>query len=485
LSIRKRFGPLLCLSAALAGCGGGGGGGESPPPVTVTPPTSGTPTPTPTPTATCSITARQEWVAARLREFYLYPELLTTVEPSANISLQDFINRMTARAVAEGRDKTGFSYVISIREEDALRNSGAAAGFGIRLSFRERPNSAFVAEAFEGAPALAAGIDRGTEILAIGTSTSNLRLVSEIIAAEGTQGFSNALGPSDPGVARTLRIRNAAGVESTVTVTKASFSLDPVSDRYGARVLQDGTRRVGYVNLRTFSIDAARSELRQVFANFRSQGITEVVVDLRYNGGGLVSIGELLSNLLGGQRTSSDVMSRTVFNERNAFKNRTTFFAPQAESVPATKIAFIGTDGTASASELVMNAFIPYLGPDAALVGSNTFGKPVGQEGFDRAECDDRARIMSFKTENRDRNGDFFGGLASSFRSTCRAADDLSRPMGDPAEASTRTALDFLAGRSCTPISIGATTQTLTNDQPRLLRPAQPNAVQREVPGFF
>lgn len=479
--MRKRFEPILCLVAALAGCGGGGSDSAPPPPVTIAPPPGSTPPPV---TATCSLRDRQDWVAARLREDYLYPELLTTVDPTGVATLQDFINRMTARAVAEGRDKEGFSYVTSIKEENALRNSGATAGFGVRLSYTQQANSVFVMEAFENAPAFAAGIDRGTQILAIGTSASNLRLVSDIITAEGEQGVVNALGPGDPGVARTLRIRNAAGAESTVTITKAEYSLDPVSDRYGSRILQDGSRRVGYVNLRTFSIDAAGPELRQVFANFRSQGITEVIVDLRYNGGGLVSLGELLSNLLGGQRLSSDVMSRTVFNTRNAGSNRTTFFQPQAESIPATKIAFIGTRGTASASELVMNAFIPYLGANTALIGTNTFGKPVGQIARDRAECDDRARIMAFKTENRDRNGDYFSGLASSFQSTCRAADDLSRPMGDPTEASTRTALDFLAGRSCTAIS-GAITAQSVSDRPQLVQPAEPNAAQVDMPGLF
>jgi C-terminal processing protease CtpA/Prc len=422
-------------------------------------------------------------VAARLREDYLYPELLTTVDPAA-LTLQQFIDAMTAQARAQGRDKAGFSYVTSIREEDALRNSGATAGFGIRLSYEQAPNTAFVMEAYETAPAFAAGIDRGTELLAIGTSSTNLRLVSEIIAAEGAQGLINALGPNTAGLSRTLRVRSAAGAESTVTISKADYSLDPISDRNGTRIIEDGGRRVGYVNLRTFSVQSADADLRQAFRNFRAQGVTEVVVDLRYNGGGLVSIAELFTNLLGGQRQSSDVLSRTVFNARNSGSNRTSFFQPQPESIAATKVAFIGTDWTASASELVMNALIPYLGENTALIGGNTFGKPVGQIARDRAECDDRARIMAFKTENRDRNGDYFGGLASSFRATCRAADDLRRPMGDPAEASTRAALDFLAGRTCTPISGGITTQSVGRDQ-QALQPAQPSAAQHELPGLF
>lgn len=485
MSLRKRFGPVLCLSAALAACGGGGGGGgSSPPPVTVAPPTA-TPTPTPTPVATCSLRARQDWVTAQLREAYLYPELLVQVNPAQFTELQPFIDAQTAQARAQNRDKLGFSYVTSIQEENALINSGATAGFGIRLAVDSQARRLFVAEAYEGAPAFATGIDRGTEILAIGTSASNLQTVSSILLAQGNAGLSAALGPNDPGVARALQIRTAAGVESVVTVTKAEFSLDPVSNRYGVQILNDGGRRVGYLNLRTFMSNTAVTDLRNAFASFRSQGVTEVIVDLRYNGGGLVSVAELLTNLLAAQRTSTDVMSRTVFNARLSSENRTAFFQPQPQSIAATKIAFIGTGSSASASELVMNALIPYLGANTALIGSNTFGKPVGQIQRDRPECDDRFRVMAFKTENRDGNGDYFQGLASSFRATCRAADDITRPLGDPQEASTRAALDFLAGRTCTtPISGGVTTAAVRPEKEALLSTA-PSAAQRDLPGLF
>jgi hypothetical protein len=61
----------------------------------------------------------------------------------------------------------------------------------------------------------------------------------------------------------------------------------------------------------------------------------------------------------------------------------------------------------------VINAFIPYFRANAALIGTNTFGKPVGQIGLDRAACDDRLRVVAFRTENAERQGDYFDGLAS------------------------------------------------------------------------
>jgi hypothetical protein len=181
-------------------------------------------------------------------------------------------------------------------------------------------------------------------------------------------------------------------------------------------------------------------------------------------------------------------MGYTTYRASRAGNNRTTFFAPQPESISAMKIAFIGTRSSASASELVMNAAIPFLGANAALIGDNTFGKPVGQEAFDNASCDDRMRVLSFRTENANRQGDYFNGLASNFQSTCRAADDVTKPLGDPQEASIKAALDFLAGRPCAaPITGGgATTQSFRErEQRELVTPEAPSAVQREIPGFF
>ncbi len=96
---------------------------------------------------------------------------------------------------------------------------------------------------------------------------------------------------------------------------------------------------------------------------------------------------------------------------------------------------------------------IPYLGNNLALVGENTFGKPVGQFGFDLEACDLRVRAVTFQTVNADDQGEYFTGLASVVPNSCRAEDDFFRPLGDPREASIAAALDFLGGRACTPIA--------------------------------
>ncbi len=473
----------MILATLLSACGTDSGRGGAPG-TTTNPPTvsSG---------GTCSLRARQDWAAGVLNEWYLFPETLpAALDPTPYATVDDYINALTATARGQRRDRF-FTYITSIAQETAFFSSGSSAGYGVRLQTDATTRKAFIAEAFEGAPALASGIDRGDEILAIGDTPGTLRQVSDIIAAEGTGGVSNALGPSVAGTTRTVRVRNAAGTRD-LTITKADYSLLPVSTRYGAKIIDDGGRRVGYLNLRTF-ISTADAQLRTAFDTFRAQGITQFVVDLRYNGGGLVSTAELLGDLLGGNRTSTDVFDKVTYRPEKASNNSTKRFATQPQSVAPLKIAFIGTGATASASELAINAFIPFLGANEALIGSNTFGKPVGQIAIDKSACDDRLRVIAFATQNGAGSATYFDGLATAVSVSCKAGDDVSRQLGDPQEASLRQALDYIGGQSCTPIAgspAGIAARTIgkaaaTSSAPEMLMPDTPTVPQREVPGLF
>jgi C-terminal processing protease CtpA/Prc len=474
---------VLILAAATTACGGGGGGSGGG--IINVPPTSGTPPPPPPPTSSaCSLSNRQNFAFSVLNEWYLFPETLpASLSGASYSSVQAYIDALTATARSQGRDRF-FTYVTSIAEENAFFASGATAGFGIRLLYQG--NRVFIMEAYEGAPALTAGIDRGTEILAIGTTEANLVTVSSIIASQGAAGVSDALGPSTAGTARVLRVADAGGTRN-LTVTKANFNIDPLSSRYGTKIIDNGGQRVGYINMRTF-ISTADNQLRTAFSDFRAQGITNFVIDFRYNGGGLVSTAELMGDLLGGNRFSSDVFSVTRFRASKASNNETRRFQPGSQSVSPVKIAFISTNATASASELVMAAFPPFLGANAALIGSNSFGKPVGQIALDQAACDDRIRVVAFAKENAAGQGAYFSGLVGTMQASCAASDDISRPLGDPQEASLRTALDFVAGRACTPVAGGPRSQSATaqlDEQQVLPMPQDPNVAQREMPGTF
>jgi C-terminal processing protease CtpA/Prc len=432
-------------------------------------------------------------VLSGLNEWYLFPQdLASGVAPSSHSSVQSYIDALVAPARALRKDRF-FTYITSIAEENAFFSSGASAGFGVRLSYDTVNRRLFVMEAFENAPALAAGIDRGTEITAIGTTTANLVSVSSLFASGGAQAVADALGPSTAGTTRVLRIITGGAPARDVSVTKATFDLTPVSSRYGAQIIQSDGRSIGYINLRTF-ISSADTQLRTAFANFRTNNVTELVIDFRYNGGGLVSTANLMGDLMGRNQPTTAIFSRTDFRPEKAAENDIKYFAAQVQSIAPTKIAFIGTGSSASASELVINSMRPYLGNNVALIGSNTFGKPVGQIALDRSACDDRLRVVAFATGNANSQSDYYDGLAPKMSVTCRAADDIGFPLGDPREASMRTAIDFLVGRPCAATiaeasagSAAAGTRTGTDaDKPfEMLRPDTPSAAQHEVPGLF
>lgn len=486
---RKRFSGSLAILALLSACGGGGGGGNDggggAPPIVAPPPT---PPPPPPPSNACSLSARKDWALAKLNEWYLFPEsMAANLNPDSFATVQDYIDALVAPARAQNKDRY-FTYVTSLAADNAYFTAGSSAGLGARLSIDEAARRLFISEAFEDAPALAAGIDRGTEILAIGTSATDLKTVDSIIAAEGSAGIYAALGPNTAGTARLLRVRDTNGTIRDVTVAKAEITVSAVSSRYGARILDDGGKKVGYLNLRTF-IDSADPQLRNAFAQFKAQGVNEMIVDFRYNAGGQLAIADLMSNLLLGQRTTAEVMNFRVHRPSKSSLNKAIYFAPQPQSIASMKIAFIATGAAGSASEVVMNSVIPYLGGKTALIGANTYGKPVGQGVFDLAQCDDRMRMIAFVTQNSEKQGDYFNGIASKFQVTCSAADDLARPLGDAQESMVKSALDFLAGRPCgSPIGGGGgvTAQSAGKASTReLIAPAAPDTVQRELPGFF
>ena len=198
---------------------------------------------------------------------------------------------------------------------------------------------------------------------------------------------------------------------------------------------------MGYLELATF-ISTADAEFETAFSAFRNAGVTDLILDLRYNGGGLVSTAELLSDYLGGDVAENLVFSRTEFNaDRAAANNNTSFFARLVNSLNLSRLVVIATRATASASELVTNGMIPHV--QVAIVGDNTFGKPVGQIGLEF--CDKIMRPTSFRLANANGDGDYFDGLPAD----CPAADDLSVPIGDDLDPNMVAAMEYLNTGAC------------------------------------
>lgn len=483
----------LLSTLMLAACGGGGtsssgsatsGGGTG---GTVVVPTQ------------CSLRDRQLWAEAQIREWYLFPEdLPASLDPAPYASVDAYIDALTANARALNKDRY-FTYITSITAENAFINSGQTAAFGFRASYDSANRTVTLLDAFETGPAFAAGLDRGARITAIGDTPSSLVSVNDLFARGGSAAVADALGPSTAGVTRTIRYVPVGGSETTVTITKADFNIPPVSPRFGTKIIDQGGQRYGYVNLRSF-ISTAETPLRTAFAQFRAAGVDRVIIDFRYNGGGLVRIAELMGDLMGRNRLSSDVYSRTVFRPSKSSENLTRLFRSTTEAIAPDRLAFITTGSSASASELVINSMMSWTRGRIAMVGANTSGKPVGQIAIDRTACDDRLRIVAFATQNADGDGDYYTGLKSVFdrrgERTCAAIDTPAVQMGEPGEGSTGVALSFLSGASCTAFAdasgltaaapdsqIAVPTTAFNRLEPLPAR--NPSPAQRDMPGLF
>lgn len=207
---------------------------------------------------------------------------------------------------------------------------------------------------------------------------------------------------------------------------------------------------VGYLNLRTF-ISPADAALRSAFEGFAAENVRDLIVDLRYNGGGAVATAELLGNLLLAGQTNQ-ILYRTRLNPNKSASEETVRVRAETGALPAQRIAFLTLSGTASASELVINVLAPYA--EVAIVGTRTYGKPVGQYAFDlSSSCDMRLRLVTFRMTNRNDYGDYYDGLPDAAAQVpdafCAAADDLTRAQGDGEEGLTRAALHWLSNGGC------------------------------------
>jgi C-terminal processing protease CtpA/Prc len=462
---RVRALTLLALSALttlLAGCGGGDGSNAG----------GGT-------DGSCGEATRKQWVLDVAREWYLFPDLLpASTDIAAYSTAEDLLDALTATARAQGKDRF-FSYLTTKSAEDSLLGEGQVVGFGFR-SRTDAGNRPFVLDVFEGSPAATAGLQRGDEVIAVDQGSGYVPVAQSL--ADGSTTFTDLLGAADAGVQRGLQVlRN--GQNLAMRLSKRTVTIDPVPDSFGTRVLpMTGTTGVGYLNLRSY-ISTADPQLRTAFQAFRAQDVRDFIIDLRYNGGGLVSTAELIDNLLGGDRSSADIQYTVVHSPAKSGQNATVRFQPQVQSVRPVRIAFLTTAATASASEININAMHAWA--EVAIVGSDTYGKPVGQLAFDLGNaCTDRLRLISFKTVNANGVADYYAGLASSMTFACAAADTLGAPMGDPADGLTQAALQWINTGACASvISSSFAGQAKISPSSQYPPSRQPSVVERWLPG--
>jgi len=425
----------------------------------------------PAPHSQCSLDVARRDVLDIFENFYYFNS-----EPTQVAKYADVRSRLSTFASVDalldelryqpGFYDRGFTYYATVEEVDQYYTAGEYFGFGFSVGIDDDGAWRLI-DVFGGSPADSAGLTRGDTILAVnGTLTSMLDLNSE-----------STFGPSEPGVVRTLRILHLNGVEQEVTLTKATVGLDPVPPAR-VRVFDVAGRMVGYVFFRTF-IEDAEPLLRQAMVSLVDQavalggtGIDDLVLDLRYNGGGAVRTAEVLGSLM--TALDGDVFFSYEYNDwvttnygdPNDDVRRFQF---EADALPGLQNVYYLTDaGTASASELTISGVSPYM-TRSVLVGAQTGGKPVGQWGLEYCNRSMVLFIVTFRTVNSMDEGDYYTGMPVD----CAASDDWDHPLGDPSEARLGAALDHVEsnGAICTAPVMRAAAQSL-NGAPVLAAPS-------------
>ena len=385
-----------------------------------------------TPPANCSTTSQNSWVRDQLFNYYYwYQHLPANVDPASFNSPEQYLEAVRFRPI-----DNSYSYITSAAANDAFYSDSQFIGYG----FGQQPTTSEirVLQVYEDSPALEAGLSRGDRI----THVNGQTVAS--MAANGTLG--SAFGPTEIGVASEITFLKAAGEERRARMVKRLVTIPTVSL---TQVVDINGRKVGYLFFRNF-VRPSIAALDEAFRALKAAGATELVLDLRYNGGGLVDVAVHLASLIGGTRTSGQVMINWIHNDRiGPIANRVTRFLETPEqTLNLQRLVVITTRSSASASELIINSLRPYL--PVAVIGDTTYGKPVGQYGLNF--CDKVLAPVAFALKNVNDEGDFYNGIAAD----CSASDDITHQLGDPAEASYAEALTFIRTGACSARAEGA-----------------------------
>jgi carboxyl-terminal processing protease len=419
------------------------------------------------PTTVGSLTIEKNWLRNYIDNQYLWYDEVPNRNPSAaNYSSESnvvqslanyFYDLLTPRLTSSGTPVDQFSFAISTAIWDDLINSGASLGYGVDWQVVSR--GVRVAYVHANSPAASAGVLRGDTLVQIDGVALNAMMQDD---------FDGALYPSDT-TAHAFRFSRGGVLQpADVSLTPSNVTLTAVQP---AQVLNVGGQNVGYLLFNDHTL-TAEQPLIDAFTTLQNAGVTDLVLDLRYNGGGYLYIASQVAYMIAGAPANNAVFERTVFSSKRTGENSDTefidvaclpnpnnnFTCTSSASLPTlnlNRVFVLASDSTCSASEAIING-LRGVGVDVRLIGSTTCGKPYGFFGQDN--CGITYFPIEFKGVNAAGFGDYADGFvpAATDNSTdrvrgCTAADDLDRALGDPAEGQLAAALQHRANGTCPP----------------------------------
>jgi len=367
------------------------------------------------------------------------------------------INNSTGKPYEYNTSNPGtskYSYVDQGQAATAVGGTGTDFGFGLSYITLDDLRVRYV---YPESSAAKLNIARGDRVTAVNDEpvTRTSGTASDAVYVR----VSNALRNNSI----KLGLTRQNGTTYTATVTKTAYSINPVI-KY-TTITTAGGKKVGYFAFSRFTtMENASAKIDAAFSYFAGQNVDEMVVDLRYNGGGAVETAEYLSNYLVPPAKSGSLMFTEYYNNnmqtgniplfKRKYRIPDGFFSVAKNTVNFAKkgtlnfsrVFFLVTGSTASASELLINNLQPALPNGVQLVGRTTYGKPIGFYGIPLGNASQYDLYLA-QSESRNSQGkaDYYQGMVPGGNfSGVVVEDDLTKDFGDPAEAMLARALNFI-----------------------------------------
>jgi carboxyl-terminal processing protease len=354
-----------------------------------------------------------EFIWKTLNDFYLWqeevPSLDDTYSPSGTKYRELIEPYPEPEAFFESLkyEDDKFSDILSNYEdiENSIKGINATNGLKFILSRygSEDAVMGIVTYILEESDATSKDIKRGDMFTGVDGKSLNINNYSELLFGDN---LSYTLNMAD----LNGNLLSPNGKNITLTKTE-KFQSNPIQI---SKIIEEGQTKVGYLMYNQFA-QGFDDDLNEVFSNFKSEQINELILDLRYNGGGLVQSAVNLAGMITGQ-FSGEIFGKYLWNKKvmsvlnsnpETYANnlRINFTSQLGEgetvnSLNLNKVYIITTGRSASASELVINGLTPYI--DVIQVGDNTYGKNVGGP----------AVLYDYIDNNRTKNPDHTYGIS-------------------------------------------------------------------------
>lgn len=420
--MRKAWVPgwgVLFAALLLYGCGGGdpgnaGAGGAVSPEQ-----------------GACSLDSQKAWLLAYMSDQYYWFDHLGARNERAPDAESYFRSLLYTPIDRYSSSQPTQSFV-------QVQSEGTRTGYGYSLVWIEAAEPVLRVRFVEPlSPVGKAGLRRGDTVLSIDGYGPQ-----EIVA--GTPGPVSA-----EGIPRSFRVRGVTGVERSLTALSGTY---PITTVPASRLLPlEGSpeaSKVGYFVYQNF-ISSSADALRSVFQDFADAGIGELIVDLRYNGGGSVSMARNVASMIGGSGLSGRTFAEFRFNVRHPERNFSYYFTADPLVLPAAplqglkRVVIITSPATASASEIVINSLQPFT--NVVLIGETTFGKPYASQ--PRDYCGITYAAVNYEAVNARGEGGFINGIEP----TCMAPEDFEHDLGDANEGRLAAAMAYIRTGACPP----------------------------------